>query len=78
MKIEIPEEIIQKTVKCNKNLRCLSGDDKNLCRVICYIGKDTYFVRCLDDKGCPYLEAHKKTELCNCPVRNEIYNRYKK
>lgn len=78
MKIEVPEEIIQKTVKCDKNFRCLSGEGDNLCRVICHLSSDTYFVRCVDDKECPYLEAHKKTELCNCPVRNAIYQRYKK
>jgi hypothetical protein len=77
IKIEVPEEVLQKTTKCNKNFRCLSGENTNLCRIICCLGQDIYFVKCLGDKGCPYLESHKKTELCTCPVRNEIYLRYK-
>lgn len=77
MKIEIPEEVIQKTTKCNKNFRCLLGEKENLCRIICHMSGNVYFVKCEGNKDCPYLEPHKKTELCNCPVRNEIYHRYK-
>jgi hypothetical protein len=77
IKIEVPEEVLQKTTKCNKDFRCLSGQDAHLCRIICCIGHNSYFVKCLSDKDCPYLEPHKKTELCTCPVRNEIYLRYK-
>jgi len=33
MKIEIPDEIVQKTTRCSKNYRCLSGENENLCRV---------------------------------------------
>ncbi|MBI5099330.1 MAG: hypothetical protein HZB30_08845 [Nitrospirae bacterium] len=75
IKIEVPEEVLQKTTKCNKNFKCLL-EDANLCRIICCLGQDINFVKCLGDKACPYLEPHKKTELCTCPVRNEIYRRY--
>jgi len=34
-------------------------------------------VKCLDSKDCPFNETHMKTVLCNCPVRHEIFHRYK-
>ncbi len=78
MKIKISEETVLKTTKCSKNFRCLSGENENLCRVVYFMSDKINFVKCLGDKDCPYLESHKKTELCNCPIRNEIYQRYKK
>ena len=77
MKIVIPEEVIQKASKCNKDFRCLTGKEGSLCRIIRYLRDDMYFVKYLDSKDCPFLEPHKKTALCNCPVRHEIFHSYK-
>ena len=73
---KIPQDIIKKATKCLKNLRCLSVDSHNLCKVICSMNNDVLFVKCMDDKDCSYFEPHDKTELCTCPVRKEIYRRY--
>ena len=76
MKIIIPQDIIQKALKCTKNLRCCKGHSDNLCRAIFYFSNDILFVKCMDGKDCAYFEPHEKTELCTCPVRIEIYKRY--
>ena len=76
MKINIPQDIVQKATKCTKKLRCLSESTDNLCKAICYLSKDLFFVKCLDGKDCAYFEPHEITELCTCPVRIEIYQRY--
>ena len=77
MKIEIHQDIIQQAFKCTKNLQCLSGKKEDICKIVFYMNDDMNFVKCHGDKGCPYLELHNKTELCNCPVRKEIFLRYK-
>jgi hypothetical protein len=74
--IEIPEHIVDKADRCRKNHRC-KGDSGNLCKVVCFMKDDICFVRCLDSGDCSYLEPHVKTKLCTCPVRIEIYKRYK-
>jgi len=76
MEIKIPHHIIKKATKCSKNFRCLSADNDNLCRAICYMNKDMFFVKCMDGEDCSYFEPHEKTQLCKCPVRQEIYRRY--
>ena len=77
MKFEIPEDIVQKAAKCEKNLRCLSGKNGNICKVLCHMEFDICFVKCSkEDEGCSYFEPHERTSLCKCPVRNEIYMRY--
>jgi hypothetical protein len=77
VKIELSDEIIRKAGKCEKNFRCLSGESEKLCRVLCFIKDDIYFVKCMEDPDCVYLESFEKTKICNCPVRKEIYKRYK-
>ena len=77
MEIEIPDDIIRKANKCEKNFRCLSGEIEKLCRVLCFIKNDIYFVKCQGEADCLYLETFEKTVLCNCPVRKEIYRKYK-
>jgi hypothetical protein len=77
VKFEISEDIVQKAVKCNKNLGCLSDNNEKFCKVLCHIEFNICFVKCADeDKNCPYFEPHTRTSLCTCPVRNEIYLRY--
>jgi hypothetical protein len=77
MEIELPDDITRKASKCEKNFRCLSGESDKLCRVLCFIKEDIYFVKCMDDPDCLYMESFEKTRLCNCPVRKEIYKKYK-
>jgi hypothetical protein len=78
VKFKIPEDIVKKAAKCEKKLRCLSENNENICKVLCHMEFDICFVKCSnEDKDCPYFEPHTRTSLCKCPVRNEIYMRYK-
>ena len=76
MNIEIPENIIDKADRCSKNHIC-TGDGGELCKVVCYMKDNLCFVKCLNAGDCSYLEPHVKTKLCTCPVRIEIYKRYR-
>ena len=76
MEIIIPQDIIQKSTKCSKNVRCLSDVSHDLCQAICSMNKDVLFVKCVEGKDCSYFEPHDKIQLCTCPVRKEIYRRY--
>jgi hypothetical protein len=77
VEIELPDEIKNKANKCEKNFRCLSGESDKLCRVLCFIKDDIYFVKCMGDPDCLYMESFEKTTICNCPARKAIYKKYK-
>ncbi|MFH1459753.1 MAG: hypothetical protein ABIG64_05200 [Candidatus Omnitrophota bacterium] len=74
--ISIPQEILDKTTKCINKLTCLTNNVENLCKVTKQIQNELYFIACLHDKDCPYMDVFGKTKLCTCPVRREIYNLY--
>jgi hypothetical protein len=72
MSIHVRDEVLKKTDKCTKHLRCLSGDIHHLCRVTYSEDLDRFF--CVDTRGepfCPYrLNGH--TPACSCPIRQEL------
>jgi len=76
MKFEIASDIIKNT-NCDKNFMCLKDGAKEN---ICVINK------CLDNKYCLLKEAKfgfcinrfsfGYSDICKCPVRIEIFNKY--
>jgi hypothetical protein len=77
MGIDISEDILKKTVGCKKEFACLSGDQKNLCEIEECLPDTIYFVKCLKDETCSYAIPYGPTYFCMCPVRREIYSRYR-
>jgi hypothetical protein len=75
--MEILEETIQKTIKCEKNFYCLSCKPEELCKVIINLNPQLSIVQCGEDVPCLFFESYGKTKICKCPIRNELYNRYK-
>jgi hypothetical protein len=76
MDIQISEDILRKTISCEKNFICLS-DQKDLCEMKSQIVRVVYFVKHLKDKRCNYSLSFDNDYICNCPTRQEIYNRYR-
>jgi len=83
-KLEISEDIIQRTKYCNSNFSCLNYEDNPKCRdglALCpveYKIGDGIFVDCNNDFSCTYkIPFGTDYSICKCPVRYEIYERYK-
>ena len=81
MKFEIADEIQNRAIYCTKDLNCLEDDTQRVCP-LCPVAKcidgGTYFIKCLGNNDCHYREPiHGLYLQCNCPVRMEIYNKYK-
>ena len=68
---------ISAAVDCPKDCSCLNGGDKDLCRVISTINDEILYVVCLNGESCPYKGRDRERAYCSCPVRKEIYNKYK-
>ncbi|CAG0996542.1 hypothetical protein METP2_02955 [Methanosarcinales archaeon] len=72
--IKIDEEILKK-VNCKKNLSCLSGTD--ICKVeLCIDGK-IHFIKCINLEPCHHRISFGYSFICKCPVRKELFNKYK-
>ena len=77
MDIEINEDILKKTTECEKNFGCLSSKTRDFCEVDYCTGNGVLFVKSKFEKYCPYKMSFGYKFICRCPVRNEIYRRYK-
>lgn len=75
MKFEIEKPILELAVKCNKHQSCVADDSIDLCEVE-YCLESTHFVRCIDP-SCEYSVPFGDGYLCSCPVRKEIFRRYR-
>lgn len=74
--IRITKDILEKTDKCRKDHSCLSGQLENLCKVELNVGDKIHFVRCLSHEFCSYRISFGYSDVCLCPVRKELFNRY--
>jgi hypothetical protein len=78
MEIEISDDILQSATRCQQDFSCLSGQTSHLCKVKYAVGLTVLFIeKPVDDKPCGYQASFGYHLVCNCPVRNEIYRRYK-
>jgi hypothetical protein len=80
--LELPREVLRKAKKCEKAYACLSCDLDELCKIkYTPATKDgTHFIECSKHPGCVFLEIYELSNMviCNCPVRKEIYQCYKR
>ncbi len=68
---------IRATTKCDKEFSCLEGSRQDLCSVKYCINRGISFVECANDNNCYYKTSYGDGMICLCPVRNELYNKYK-
>jgi hypothetical protein len=85
MAYKVGEEILKLATKCEKNFRCLSDNPPNLCRVLRTVGTELIITNCTEHCAmCRYCLVFKPSEhhatnesFCTCPVRMELYKRYR-
>ena len=76
MNLRVDEHTIKSTTECNKKFSCLHGDEHPICKVNLSVNEEVVFINCMNDEYCSYQMVFGYLFVCNCPVRNEIYNRY--
>ena len=75
MNYKINSETIKSAVKCKKNFSCLNGNNPTFCSIVCNVSDKIHFVK--SKKICVYQNSFGGSVFCGCPVRKEIYNKYK-
>jgi hypothetical protein len=76
--MEIDPLIIAETHFCSKNFDCLIKSTPVYCAVENCIGNKVHFIESNHNLSCKYKLPFGYTYICNCPVRKEIYNKYRK
>ena len=77
--MEIDPKIIKETTKCDKNFECLKNENYTCLtsKVDRAIDGKVHFINC-SVANCSYKMSFGNSQICNCPVRKEIFNRHNK
>ena len=73
---EVDQTIIAKAINCDKNHVCLTEEIPSICKVSSCVGCKIHFLKKLE-RDCPYHQEFGFSYICKCPVRMEIYDKYK-
>ena len=77
MVFKVDKKTIEQSTKCQKCFSCLENNGKDLCKVNQCIEDKILFVECDDINYCSYQKSFGDNKYCQCPVRKEIFTKYK-
>lgn len=73
---EVDKSIIDLAVNCDIKYNCLSEGGKPCCNVESCVNCSVHFLEKLE-RDCLYHQEFGFSNVCICPVRKEIYRKYK-
>jgi len=76
MKLIVTDEIRQSADLCKKSFDCLYKQE-DLCKVTSTMNENVMFVHCLSGRNCAYKHYLEERVICTCPVRLELFKKYK-
>jgi len=76
MKYEVSEEARRATSKCLSSFSCLTGEKLDLCAVEKCVNGQVHLLTCRHNGNCSYRHPFGQGDLCMCPVRKELFNKY--
>jgi len=75
---QVSEETLKKASKCEHDRCCLKkGGNCPSCTGEDMLGTERVFVKALKDKRCAYAFGFGFGFFCACPVRSELFSKYK-
>ena len=77
MELFVNDDIKQSVKFCSNHHACLNGQNKNICDVISTLNSYECYVNCKINRDCSYKHTLNERILCTCPIRIEIYSKYK-
>ena len=77
MVFNVSDAATQACTECSHGQSCLQEGTESLCKVSSCVDGAVHFIACAHDGPCPYKQPVWDRFRCNCPVRREIYNKYK-
>ena len=77
MDIKVSDKVRKAAKKCNKGFACLKENGKPVCTVDDCINDQILFVKVPNAEYCPFKQPFGNEFICNCPVRKELYDKYR-
>jgi len=77
MAYQISDDSKQRTSKCSYDFGCLANDKYDTCRIETEISGGLSIKHICNKQFCKYFLYFGPRNICICPVRVEIYRRYK-
>jgi hypothetical protein len=77
METKVEDYILQATNKCKNDFSCLDGNKDCMCKIVHSNNNHTVQIDGKPVGACNYILSMGSKMYCLCPVRNELYNRYK-
>ncbi len=78
MEFQVRKDLLKDAEQCRNNFSCLLGQEECFCPVEEDMDGRILFVTPPNSNVCEYMMSFGYSYLCKCPVRKEIYNKYKK
>ena len=75
--IKIDDAVVKKTTKCHCGFSCLSKSKGCLCSVLHFIGHEMVQIKSNVSNSCNYHILYGNEHFCLCPIRSELYQRYR-
>jgi len=76
MNISKSDGILESATKCKKKFSCLKVE-RDICAVEDCVNDSVLFVKSKYKASCPYQQMFGNEYICNCPVRKELYEKYR-
>lgn len=76
LKFEISKKTVKSAVKCPRDFQCLNDPKFKLCPVESYVKGVGCFLKNSYKRNCPYKSSFGYSQVCKCPVRCEIFEKY--
>jgi len=77
MKYDLDLQVVDRAKDCPKGQPCLKDPGFTLCPVSARLAADTLVVHCKGRPDCMYRDPLGDIAVCRCPVRKEIYAKYR-
>jgi len=76
--LHVEPAVLKATTRCAGNFACLQDPPGSLCRILAAIEGQRLFIVCgCPEKACPYREPEDGRDVCTCPTRIRIFERYR-
>ena len=77
VRLKVSEKALEQTTECGKYHACLAGHIYRICKVKTLAGSDRLLCNSVTKEfSCNYSQRFRKSHVCLCPVRKELFSRY--
>lgn len=74
---DVSPDILQKSGECPHSHRCLSTPENTVCKAEYLLADQNLFVKEKESRKCNKFLSYGIAGICRCPVRVELFKRYK-